>query len=105
MLQKIAFVSEAEYPFLAAACAEGVVGKNYAEFLKLLEIQSEELKRLGLDPIKVHINPVDFSTWCGNRKATRKDLVQYSEIAGKPGADQNDPSKKSSAPSAPPITS
>jgi hypothetical protein len=105
MVLQIAFVTETEYPLLADACADGVVGQNYAEFMKWVDMQFETLKKVGYEPIRVHINPTDFATWCGNRKATRKDLVRYAELVCKSKFDQNDPSRKTAAPPAPPPSS
>lgn len=77
MTLKIAFVSEKHYPLLNQACEPGVVGSSYADYLMIIDEYRAESKALGIPFEIVRINPDTFAFWCGRRKATWEDLLEY----------------------------
>jgi hypothetical protein len=77
MILKIAFVSEKHYPALSRACEPGVIGKNYADYLMMINECREESRALGIPFEIIRINPDTFALWCGKKPATWADLLHY----------------------------
>jgi hypothetical protein len=77
MVLRIAFVSERQYPALKRVCEPEVVGRNYADYLMIINEYREESRMLGIPFEIIRINPETFALWCGKKKASWADLLRY----------------------------
>jgi len=79
MLLRIAIVTEANYRDLTKLCEKNAAGKDYADFLRIVDETFENAKKLGVQAVRVPIDPPKLAEWLGDRKATRLDLMQFAD--------------------------
>lgn len=80
MILRIAVVTEANYRDLNKLCHTDVLGKDYADFLRIVDQTLEHAKQLQIDTVCVPIDPPKFAEWLGGRKAKRLDLLHYADM-------------------------
>lgn len=73
----VATIKESDFARLAPLCIHSVVGDNYASFLENTENYCEEMKAMGVTPIKTEIDPTALKIWLRGAYATRSDLSRY----------------------------
>ena len=80
MILRIAIVTKANYRDLKKLCEVNVLGKDYDDFLRIIDQTLEHAKILQIETVRVNIDPPKFAYWLDGRKAKRLDLLHYADL-------------------------
>lgn len=80
MILRIPVVIEKNYRDLKKLCQPDVLGKDYADFLRIVDQTLEHAKMLQIETVRVPVDPPKFAHWLGDRKAKRIDLMHYADM-------------------------